>query len=317
MMLKEIFDFDKKDAEVRFFIFLSAGLVLLLATSYLLGSKIERRDNSSPTETAYEFPQVGIQAKAAYVYDARTKEVFFAKNENQRLPLASLTKVMSALVARELSPEYGTVTVTREALLAMGDNGLMAGERWRLKDLLDYSLVTSSNDGMRAVALALGALEKSNATENEILNSFVNLMNKKANELDLKNTYFWNETGLDETEFKGGAYGTAKDVTRLMEYIVMAHPEMLEATSEESVSVSSLNNLTHEGKNTNDLINQIPGLIASKTGYTNTAGGNLSLIFDPELGRPIIVTVLGSTEEGRFQDVGKLIAATLSYITGK
>lgn len=314
-MHNDLFDFGNKDADLRFFVFLSIGLSMLLVTSYVMGSRVERGDVSAPSETALkEFPEVKIQAKAAYVYDARNQTVLFAQKEDTRLPLASLTKVMSALVATELSPTHSTVTVEKAALEAMGDTGLMAGERWNLKNLLDFSLVTSSNDGMRAAALALGALESSSASDEEKLNSFVKLMNSKALELGLKNTYFWNETGLDETEFKGGAYGTARDMSRLLEYILMYYPTLLEATRSASVSVSSESNIEHVGRNTNDLVGSIPGLIASKTGFTNTAGGNLVLAFDPELGRPIIISILGSTEEGRFNDARILINAVLSYI---
>lgn len=309
--------FDNRDAEARFFVFLSLALVVLLIGSYVLGNRVQRGDISAPTEAAQaDFPDVAITAKSAYVYDARTKEVLFAKNEEARMPLASLTKMMSALVAHEMSPENGTLVVGREALLAVGDSGLMAGERWSIKELLDFSLVTSSNDGMRAVALSLGALERSNLTEGEILNSFVNKMNARAGELGLKNTYFWNETGLDESEFKGGAYGTAKDMARLMEYMIIYESEILEATREDRISVSSLDQFIHEGKNTNTLASSIPGLIGSKTGFTNTAGGNLVLAFDPELGRPIVVSILGSTEQGRFADAKVLIDATLKYISG-
>src|SRR5581483_3055251 len=106
-------------------------------------------------------------------------------------------------------------TITHDAIATEGDSGLKEGEKWNLKNLLDFSLVSSSNDGIRAVALSLGALASANATEKEIVDDFVRLMNKKADELDLKDTYFWNETGLDETEYKGGAYGTAHDIAML------------------------------------------------------------------------------------------------------
>ncbi|OHA91358.1 MAG: hypothetical protein A2758_02775 [Candidatus Zambryskibacteria bacterium RIFCSPHIGHO2_01_FULL_49_18] len=312
-MIKEFLE--KKELEIRFFVFLMAGLSLLMFLSYLAGSKMEREDNSAPSELVQNpFLKTELEAKAVYIYDIRTKSVLFAKNEDLRLPLASLTKIMSALVARELSPDYTVVTVGRGAVDAEGDSGLRPGERWRLKDLLDFSLISSSNDGIRAVALTLGALEKSEASEEEILESFVRSMNRKAGELDLKNTYFRNETGLDETEFKGGAYGTASDMAKLMEYILLYHPGVFEATSDLSLTLSSLDSYRHEAKNTNTLSGSIPGLIASKTGYTNTAGGNLAFIFDPELGRPIVVTILGSTENGRFADAMKLIKATLKHL---
>lgn len=307
--------FINRDSELRFFVMLAMSLSLLIVTSYVLGSRVERGDASVPTETASApFPSVTLTAKAAYVYDVRTKTVLFALNENTRIPLASLTKLMSALVATSISPAYGTVTINREALSADGDSGLLSGEKWFLKDLLDFSLVSSSNDGIRAVALSLGALEDSNADSDAIIQDFVVQMNKKAGELDLKNTYFWNETGLDESEFKGGAYGTARDMAGLFEYIITYKPELLEATKASHLTVISLDGKTHEAKNTNILAASIPGFLGSKTGFTNTAGGNLVFAFDPELGRPIVVSIMGSTEEGRFTDAQLLINAVLEYL---
>jgi serine-type D-Ala-D-Ala carboxypeptidase (penicillin-binding protein 5/6) len=308
--------FNTRDSEIRFFIFLAISLCLILIASFIFAPKSSQNSNSLVLEEVApgSFPEVAIQARAAYVYDARTQTVLFAKSENLRLPLASLTKVMAALVATELNTDGRNVVVTREALMMHGDNGLRAGERWRIKDLLDFSLISSSNDGMRAVALTLGSLGTSHSSSDESVSNFVNEMNLKAATLNLKDTYFWNETGLDESEAKGGAYGTAKDMTVLMNYIIANHPEILEATKQSFTVISSIDNFQHEVRNTNALASSIPGLSASKTGFTNNAGGNLTLVFDPELGRPIIVTILGSTERGRFEDAGKLVKATLDYL---
>ena len=303
-------------SEISFFVILSIALAFLFIVSLTLGLNVERKDNSVPSQvTRSVFPIVNIGAKAAYVYDIHTKTVLFAKNENTRLPLASLTKVMSALVAQDLSPLYGTVVVSSEALRAEGDSGLIQNEKWSLKDILDFSLLTSSNDGMRAVALSLGALSSAKASPEEIINDFVGEMNRKASELGLKNTYFWNETGLDESDLKGGAYGTARDISTLLEYALINYPEMFAATRESVGAFQSLDNHRHLAKNTNGLAAEIPGLLASKTGYTNTAGGNLVIAFDPELGRPIIVSILGSSEQGRFEDVHALVKAVMQYIS--
>ena len=139
-------------------------------------------------------------------------------------------------------------------------------------------------------------------------------MNRKAGELGLRNTYFGNETGLDESDIKGGAYGTAKDMSTLLEYILVHNPELFVATTEVRTTIPSLDNREHVAKNTNDIVAEIPGLRASKTGFTNTAGGNLVFVFDPELGRPIIVSILGSTEEGRFEDARTLVSAVMEYL---
>ncbi|OHA88985.1 MAG: hypothetical protein A3C70_00545 [Candidatus Zambryskibacteria bacterium RIFCSPHIGHO2_02_FULL_43_14] len=305
-----------RSSEIRLFILLAVVLTLLLIVSFIFGLKVKREDISVPSKVASElFPTVIIRAKAVYIYDIRTKTVLFAKNENTRLPLASLAKVMSALVAEDLSPLYSTITVSEEALQAEGDSGFYKDEKWSLKDILDFSLITSSNDGMRAVALSLGALSKAEISPKEIINDFVGEINRKAGVLGLKNTYFWNETGLDESDVKGGAYGTARDISLLLEYILTHHPALLAATKEATTRFQSLDNRLHMATNTNDLIAEIPGLLISKTGFTDIAGGNLTIVFDPELGRPIIISILGSTEEGRFEDVRILIAAVMEYIS--
>ncbi len=306
--------FIDKESEIRFFLMLATALALLLFTSYLLGARVERGDVSTPSRTASIFPNVELKAKAAYVYDARTKTVFYAKRESERLSLASLTKLMAAVVASDISPNNTQIIISQKAIETVGDSGLLSNEHWALRDLLDFSLLSSSNDGIRAVALSLGTLSNFNASEDQIIDDFVRNMNKKALKLELKNTYFWNETGLDQSEMKGGGYGTAKDVASLMEYILRRNPHLLEATREGEVVLTSIDNQQHIAKNTNQFIAEIPGLLGSKTGFTETAGGNLAFIFDPELGRPIIVTILGSTASGRFEDARKLIAATLEYI---
>jgi len=305
-------------SEIKFLSALGFILLGLLISTYILGARVENGDGSVAASVELEespFPAVVHKAKSVYVYDAHNGKVLYAYNEDARLPLASITKVMAALTAVGIGEFNNTVVINAEALKAMGDSGLYLHERWSLKNLLDFSLITSSNDGMRAVALSLGALARSNPSSDEIMADFVQAMNSKASELELKNTYFLNETGLDESVDKGGAYGSARDVSMLVAHILAAHPELLEATRESSLEISSLSNIQHVARNTNTVVHSIPGLIASKTGYTSIAGGNLVVAFNPELGRPIIITVLGSTEQGRFSDMLTLVNATMEYIT--
>ncbi len=289
------------------------SLTFLLVAVFSLSHFIPSEKKQIITEAKPVFPKVSLEAKSAYVYDLRTGEAIFSLDSDKLLPLASLTKLMAALVASELSPDSQTVTVTSAALATYGDSGLQIQERWSLKNLLDFSLLTSSNDGIRAVALALVALGRLEDSE-ELEASFVKSMNDKAAKLGLKRTYFWNETGLDESEVKGGAYGTAEDLTTLMAYIMHNEPSLLEATKEAQLLVHSLDQNVHLAKNTNLLVREIPGLLASKTGFTEMAGGNLVFVFDPEIGRPIVVTVLGSSPQGRFADARKLIEGTLTYL---
>jgi D-alanyl-D-alanine carboxypeptidase (penicillin-binding protein 5/6) len=287
--------------EVKIFSVLGAVLIGLIVMSFIVINKVERGNISSPAKVATSpYDNLNLVAKSAYVFDIRTKKVLYSKNSDERVPLASLTKLMTALVARSNESEHATVTISNLAIQTEGDSGLRVGERWALNDLLEFSLTSSSNDGMAAVALAFGSEKR-----------FVTLMNTKADQIGMKNTYYLNETGLDESTQKGGAYGTAKDTATLFAYILENYPDLLPATTKPSISVKSLDNITHTANNTDLITQDIPGLKGSKTGYTDLAGGNLVIAFDPELGRPIVITVLGSTAGERFTDVEKLVDATL------
>lgn len=265
-----------------------------------------------PQKSSRAFIGINLQAKAAYVFDVSKNEVIYKKNEFVQLPLASLTKLMMALTATELLPKNSKITIRKEFLQEEGDTGLLANEAWKLKDLLDFSLMVSSNDGARSIASVVGAIDLDTDNYDLGRQDFIKKMNENAKTLGLKQTYFTNENGLDSGETSGG-YGSAIDVSNLMQYILKNHPDVLDATRYQTLDISSANK-THVAVNTNTDVNEIPGLIASKTGYTNLAGGNLVVAFDLSMGRPIIVVVLGSTTEGRFQDVAKLVKATRTYV---
>ncbi len=269
-------------------------------------------DNFGEKVSAGAFVDLHLSAKSAYVYDVLKNKVIFKQNEFVQLPLASITKLMMALTATELLPENSRVTIKSEFLREEGDTGLLANESWRMKDLLDFSLVVSSNDGARSIASVVGAFDLKTADYDLGRKDFILKMNTRAQELGLKQTYFINESGLDEENTSGG-YGSAIDVAKLMQYILINNPNILEATKYQNISVSSLSN-EHIVKNTNTDVANIPGLIASKTGYTEKAGGNLVVAFDMSIGRPIVVVVLGSTLEGRFEDVSKLVQASIDYV---
>lgn len=257
------------------------------------------------------FDNLDLVAKAAFVLDISTGTVIYAKNEDAQLPLASITKLMTALTALELIPKNSHITIRKEFLVEEGDTGLRAGESWKLEDLLDFSLVVSSNDGARSIASVAGAFDLKTDDYDLGRKDFIHKMNLKAQTLGLNQTYFVNESGLDEGGTSGG-YGSVKDVTTLLQYILSHNPEIVEATKYSTATLDS-SSTTHKVKNTNADVGNIPGLLASKTGYTALAGGNLAVAFDPSIGRPIIAVVLGSTEKGRFKDIDTLVKASLQY----
>lgn len=274
-----------------------------------------KRDTSTEVKIVDNkvFTNLNIQAKAVYVYDIATNKVLFEKNQNTQLPLASLTKLMTALTAVELAPKNTQVTIRKEFLQEEGDSGLRDGEVWDLRKLLDFSLIVSSNDGARAVASVVGStiLKTNNFDIGRA--DFIQKMNDKAKTLGLNQTYFVNESGLDVNYSQSGAYGSAEDIAKILKYIVVNNPDILEATKIANTDISSLS-LKHRAQNTNIDINKIPNIIGSKTGYTDLAGGNLAVVFDAGIGEPVAVVVLGSTQEGRFTDVLSLVDASMKYL---
>ncbi|MCW9054762.1 MAG: serine hydrolase [Candidatus Pacebacteria bacterium] len=261
------------------------------------------------------FTLINIEASAAYVYDFSNDEVLFAKNESAQLPLASLTKVMTALVASEKVSADTAIVLSDKSIAVDGDSGLKAGEVWNFKDLLDYTLVVSSNDGAHAIAGVAGSFERSTqANEKDSHAAFVELMNATAQELGLLQTYFINESGLDTNTEVSGGYGSAQDMATLLSFVVSERPHLLEATSFNTLQFASEDGFIYNATNTNAAIGVIPGIIASKTGYTELAGGNLMVAFDAGINRPIVAIVLGSSFDGRFSDMEQLVNATLTKI---
>ncbi len=250
-----------------------------------------------------------IKAKSFYVYDILKKKVIFSKDEHLKLPLASITKLMSGLVVFDIMPETTEVTITKDDLLLEGNSGLFVGEKWKLKDLLDFTLITSSNDGMHAI---VSVLDYYQAVNNK---NTIKIMNERADFMGLKDTIFINETGLDIDNIMSGAYSSAYDVSVLLDKIIKDNLSLVSNTSKQQESFISDSNLTHFAVNTNTAINQIPGVIVSKTGFTNLAGGNVAVVFDAGFMHPVIIVVLGSSIDGRFEDVVKLAKITLEKLS--
>lgn len=264
------------------------------------------------TEALESLNEVSVRAKAAYVWDVKGQRALYMKNEEEVLPLASITKLMTALLAYEIaSADTDTRLSNRAIAQEGGGEGLQAGEEFTLKNLSKLALISSSNDAAYALGASTGALlgDKDPALQ------FVQGMNIRAEELELDSLEFKNTTGLDISTSEAGAVGSAKDVSLLVEYILAEHPELLEATTLGGARIYNTQGEYHDIENTNEALYAIPNLIGSKTGYTDLAGGNLTVAFDVGMDRPIIVTVLGSTRDERFTDVIRLVNAVRTNIS--
>lgn len=309
---------------------LGTGALLSIIMQGLLSFAIPTQAETSPelsselraVKSTNPFENISLEARAVYVLDAKTKAVLFARNENEKLPLASVTKIMTALVARDTVSESAVLTLTKDDLAAEGDSGLRSGERWRAGDILNVMLLVSSNDAAHAVAGFIGAYGQKDQNNNSDAKAsrvhFVQMMNEKAHALGLTQMDFFNESGLDINETQNGSlstapataggYGSARDVAILFLELWNKYPETVEVTSRKDARIVSQNDIAHILTNTNEIIGRIPGLVASKTGYTKLAGGNLAVIFDRGIGKPVVVVILGSSYKGRFDDMEKVIA---------
>jgi serine-type D-Ala-D-Ala carboxypeptidase (penicillin-binding protein 5/6) len=268
-----------------------------------------------PATEGDPFENIVLEAKAAYVLDARTGTSLFAYNSNSQLPLASLTKVMTALTAQDIIPDDADVVIRAEDVLTEGDSGLVLDELWSREKLASFMLLVSSNDAASALASTANLLLSDNSHDSP--KSFIDAMNFKARSLGLSQTFFVNPTGLDVNRDVGGAYGSARDVAFLMHQALLDLPQTIALTSSDSIRFFSENNIIHSAENTNDHVKSIPGIAASKTGITELAGGNLAIVVDTSLNRPIVVVVLGSTREGRFRDAIGLVRATYQALTSR
>ncbi len=253
------------------------------------------------------FAAVSIEAKAAIVYDLATGKVLYEKNADAQLPLASLTKLLTVYAAlSEFSPTT-PITIPQDVTKLDAPHAFNAGQVFTLSDLARLTLTASLNDGAAAIAAATATQE--HRTENEMLAS-------AATALNLSQTYAVNGNGLDVNTAISGGYGSARDIARLAGALAAQAPSIAEATTHPYAEASSAGGTAFKVKNTDSIVTTVPGLLLSKTGYTDLAGGNLALVFDAGMQHPIAVVVLGSTEKSRFTDGTALVNATLAHFAG-
>ena len=250
--------------------------------------------------------ELDVEAKSAYVVDIADGKVLFQKNADQKRPLASLTKLMTAILTDDSVPDGAFIPISRKAYLEPQAEGLEEGDKIKKEDVLDIMMSASSNDAAHAASEFVSGNPS----------SFIADMNKKAAELGFENLSFTNQSGLDILSQNGwvpGAMGNAKDIAKLFGFIYKNYPRLLEKTREVSFDIKSEAGRIITAKNTNEALESIPNFIGGKTGYTKLAGGNLVFMFEPKPVHQVIVSLLGSSETGRFDDARRLTQAILEY----
>ena len=224
-------------------------------------------------------PQVA--GRAYLVENGSTGEVLLASNPRARVPIASITKLMTVLLTLEHARPGDLVTVSPLAA-SVGESSanLRAGERLTVRELLEAALIQSANDAAGALALHVG-----HGSEQR----FVAMMNARARALGLASTHFARPDGLDAP----GHVSSARDVT-LLARIVMHRPLVRQIVRQRSATISG-----GRGLHTwNDLLSTYPGLFGVKTGHTSAAGWS-EVAAARRRGVTIYATLLGSPDRSR------------------
>ena len=223
------------------------------------------------------------------------KKVLFEKNTSEPLPIASISKLMTSLVALENYDLNQEVVFSKEAAEKEGEpNFFKAGDNFYVSDLLYSALVESSNRAAYALSEIMGKKE------------FVSIMNQRAAELEMKQTKFFNPTGLDpdlqETNIN---QSSAQDLVLLAEYLI-EKPIVGQVCKTESRAIYQINGSFHHIiKTTNKLLGKVPNIALAKTGNTPIAGECLLIVLQkPEYGI-IVNVILGSKDS--FLEMEKLI----------
>jgi len=257
--------------------------------------------STSPQKRAIVIPDtknkidIEIESEAAMVMEINSikKRIIFQKNIDKGLPIASLSKLMTAVIVLENYPDLSAETTislrsANQSNVSSAGN-LFANSRKTIKKLMDLMLIYSSNDSAFALSEIMGE-EK-----------FVQKMNEKAEEIGLKNTKFVNPNGLDPEDNTTPNYSTARDLTTLTQYIIENHPIIFDITLKKSAYKvhDSLTSLYFSNNQE---------LIGGKTGYTIDAGGCLLVVFKDKQGRTFINVILGSSSpKKRIEEMQKLI----------
>lgn len=237
-----------------------------------------------------------FESKAYILIDAATGQVLCEKNPHEKLPIASVTKIMSMLLIMEAidSGKIKLDDIVTASEYASGMGGSQAyiepGEQYSVKDALKAVALHSSNDVTVSLAELINGSEE----------AFVVIMNEKAKELGMKNTHFLDCTGLTDE----GHYSTAYDVALMSRDLVTKHPMILEYTS---IWMDSFRGGEFELTNTNKLVRFYNGADGLKTGFTRAAGHCLSATATRNNMRLISVVLGGADSNSRFAQSRKLL----------
>lgn len=231
-------------------------------------------------------PQIDITATAAGAFSDGGKKVF-GWGTAKRWPIASITKLMTAVVVSEKMRANDVIQITSEMLAANGDSGFIKGQKYKVSDLKKAMLMLSSNDAAYILATSYGEAD------------FIAAMNQKASDLRMKETHY-----IDPAGFSTQNQSTVNDLVILAGYIRGYHPDIFNETKKTKNTITE----TKTGKrrtliNINKFAGQ-KGFLGGKTGTTPEAGENLLSIFNIA-GEAKTIIVLG--DKNRYEETQKII----------
>ena len=252
-------------------------------------------------KNAKEQNEPKVNSKCAVVFDRASKTIIWGKNEKEEVPMASTTKIMTAIVMLEnIVNMDDKIEVSKQAANIGGSRlGLKEGDIISYKDLLYGLLLCSGNDAATQIAISLGGS----------IENFAILMNQKAEAMGLVHTHFVTPHGLDNKEH----YTTAEELAKITDYALNIE-KFAEIVATKTYTVT-INGYTKKITNTNELLGYLEGVNGVKTGFTNGAGRCL-VTSASRNNFNIITVVLGAdTKKIRTQDSIKLIEYTYNNYT--
>ena len=267
----------------KIFINFIVFLVLIMNLNYV---EATNTNNAAKTE------EVDISSRIALIYDRASGRILYEKNGNKQTPMASTTKIMTVIVVLENAKLTDTVTITTKAAGIGGSRlGLKKNDKITVNDLLYGLMLRSGNDAAVALAIHVGGS----------VEGFAEMMNKKAEELNLTNSHFVVPHGLDNE----GHYTTAYELAKMADYALKI--DKFKEIVGTKVATIHINGYAKKINNTNNLLGSVSGVYGVKTGFTNGAGRCLVTACKRN-DLDIITVIIGAdTNNIRSKDTIKLI----------
>ncbi len=239
-----------------------------------------------------------LKSESHFVYSLSSDYVFTEHNSEKIMPIASITKLMTALVFLDINPGWENIyEIKREDRVEGGRIYLYLGDRVRLIDLFNLSLMASANTATLAMVNSTGYTEE----------EFVDKMNKKAIEIGLSNTNFVDPVGLSDFNTS-----SAKDLAKLLETVI-SHKEIKETLQMSEYYFETVDGTSKMAYSTDGLLGIYPkndiNLIGGKTGFTNAAGYCFIGLFEDNKGRSVVSVVLGADSiSARFTETDEAVS---------